>query len=113
MASASDETLHGRLETAAELPEDPRYALRLYVTGMTPRSTRAVENIRAICEEHLPGRYVLEIIDLYQHPSVAKGEQIIAAPTLIKSLPLPPRRIIGDLSNEQQVLASLGLQPRS
>ena len=66
-----------------------RYVLRLYVTGMTPRSIRAVENVRTICEEHLHGRYQLEVIDVYQQPTLAKGEQIIAAPTLIKKLPLP------------------------
>ena len=77
--------------------------------GMTPRSTRAVENVRTICEEHLHGRYDLEVIDIYQQPTLAKGEQIIAAPTLIKKLPLPVRRIIGDMSNRERVLLGLHL----
>ncbi len=88
------------------------YVLRLYITGMTPRSTRAIENIKAICEEHLKGRYELEIIDIYQRPSLAQGEQIIAAPTLIKKLPLPLRRLVGDLSDTERVLLGLDLRPR-
>ena len=89
-----------------------RYALRLYVAGMTPRSTRAIANIKAICEEELKGRYDLQVIDLYQHPALAEGEQIVALPTLIKRLPLPLRRMIGDLSNREQVLIGLDLRPR-
>jgi circadian clock protein KaiB len=86
------------------------YLLRLYVTGMTPRSIRAITNIGKICAEHLQGRYELEVIDLYQQPQLAQGEQIIAAPTLIKELPLPLRRIIGDLSNTERVLVGLDLR---
>src|SRR5689334_5285153 len=86
-----------------------KYVLRLYVTGMTPRSTDAIARIKAICEEHLAGRYDLEVIDIYQQPTLAKGEQIIAAPTLIKKLPLPLRRIIGDMSNRDRVLVGLDL----
>jgi circadian clock protein KaiB len=88
---------------------DDRYVLRLYVTGMTPRSGRAVKNLRAICNEYLDGRYDLEIIDIYQQPVLTKGEQIIAAPTLIKKLPLPMRRIIGDMSDRERVLLGLDL----
>src|ERR1700737_3888255 len=77
-----------------------RYILRLYVTGMTSRSARAVENVRAFCEKHLEGRYDLQVIDVYQQPTLAKSEQLIAAPTLIKKLPLPLRRLISDMSNE-------------
>ena len=91
--------------------EGEKYLLRLYVTGMTPRSTAAVENIKAICEQHLHGRYELEIVDVYQQPTLAKGEQIIAAPTLIKKLPLPLRRVIGDLSVSGRVLLALGIVP--
>ena len=98
------------LEAAARNPSAERYVLRLYVTGMTPRSTRAVENVRTICEEHLHGRYDLEVIDIYQQPTLAKGEQIIAAPTLIKKLPLPLRRVIGDLSSTERVLVGLDLR---
>ena len=89
--------------------EQPAYVLRLYVTGMTPRSVRAVNNLSAICDEYLEGRYDLEVIDIYQQPVLAKGEQIIAAPTLIKKLPLPMRRIIGDMSNRDHVLLGLDL----
>ncbi len=88
-----------------------RYVLRLYVTGMTPRSGRAVKNLRAICNEYLDGRYDLEIIDIYQQPVLTKGEQIIAAPTLVKKLPLPMRRIIGDMSDRDRVLVGLDLVP--
>jgi circadian clock protein KaiB len=85
------------------------YVLRLYVTGMTSRSGYAVDNLRAICEEYLEGRYDLEVIDIYQQPVLTKGEQIIAAPTLIKKSPLPARRIIGDMSNRERVLVGLDL----
>lgn len=87
-----------------------RYILRLYITGTTIRSVKALTNIKKICEEYLEGRYELEVIDLYQKPYLAKGEQIIAAPTLIKQLPLPLRRIIGDMSNKEKVLLGLDLR---
>jgi circadian clock protein KaiB len=77
---------------------------------MTPNSQRAVENMKKICEEHLQNRYELEIIDIYQQPSLAEGEQIIAAPTLIRQLPLPLRRLIGDMSNTEKVLLGLDLK---
>jgi circadian clock protein KaiB len=86
------------------------YILRLYVTGMTSRSSRAVSNLRAICDDCLEGRYDLEVIDIYQQPVLAKGEQIIAAPTLIRRFPLPMRRIIGDMSNRRRVMAGLDLR---
>jgi circadian clock protein KaiB len=84
---------------------------RLYVTGSTPRSTKAIRNIRKICEENLTGRYDLEVVDIYQQPGLAGERQIIAAPTLIKSLPLPLRRFIGDLSQAEPVLVGIGLRP--
>jgi circadian clock protein KaiB len=87
-----------------------KYILRLYITGSTVRSVLAITNLKKICEEYLEGRYELEVIDLYQHPGLAKGEQIIAAPTLIKKLPLPFRRIIGDMSNKEKVLLGLDLK---
>lgn len=96
----------------AGAPRDEHYVLRLYVTGMTPRSTEAFATIKTICEEHLHGRYELEVIDIYQHPQLARDEQIIAAPTLVKRLPTPLRRIIGDLSNTDRVLVGLDLRPR-
>src|SRR5580704_10869822 len=92
---------------------DERYILRLYVAGMTSRSARAVENVRSFCEKHLEGRYDLQVIDVYQQPALAKSEQLIAAPTLIKKLPLPLRRLIGDMSNEDRVLVGLDLVPRT
>ena len=98
------------LAAAARKSDTDRYVLRLYVTGLTQRSTRAVETVRAICETHLHGRYELEVIDVYQQPELARQEQIVAAPTLIKSLPLPLRRIIGDLSNTEKVLVGLNLE---
>ena len=97
-----------RLLTQPPGPE--KYLLRLYVTGMTPRSTQAIARIKAICEERLQGRYELEVVDIYQQPELAKGEQIIATPTLIKKLPAPLRRIVGDLSNKERVLLGLDLR---
>lgn len=90
--------------------EKEKYVLRLFVTGTSPQSVRAISNIREICDEYLEGRYELEVIDLYQHPEMARTEQIIAAPTLIRKLPLPLRKIIGDLSGNERVLAGLDLR---
>ena len=89
-----------------------RYVLRLYVTGTTSRSLRALESVRRICDEHLAGDYRLEVIDIYRNLALARGDQIIAAPTLVKRLPLPLRRLIGDMSNEEKVLMGLDLRPR-
>jgi circadian clock protein KaiB len=85
------------------------YVLRLFITGATPNSIRAVSNLKQICEDHLKGRYFLEIIDVYQQPDVAKKEQLVALPLLIKKQPLPERRLIGDLSDTEKVLKGLGL----
>jgi len=112
MAGAEEKTTTEKFEEALARPKLERYSLRLYITGMTPRSAQAIENIRTLCEAHLKGRYELEIVDIYQRPSLAKGEQIIAVPTLIKKLPLPLRRLVGDLSNEERVLIGLDLQPK-
>lgn len=98
-------------EPASSPPGQERYLLRLYVTGATPRSLRAIQNIRRICEEHLKDRYSLEVVDVYQQPVLAKGEQIIAAPTLIKYLPTPLRRFIGDMANTDRILLGLDLRP--
>ena len=87
-----------------------RYLLRLYVTGMTPRSARAISSIRTICQERLLGRYDLQVIDIYKHPQLTREEQIVAAPTLIKQLPLPLRRMVGDLSDRERVLLGLDLR---
>jgi circadian clock protein KaiB len=89
-----------------------QYLLRLYVTGTTGKSIRAIENVRRICEEHLRGRYTLEVVDLYKHVALARGDQIIAAPTLIKRLPRPLRQLIGDMSDERRVLVGLDVKPR-
>jgi len=86
------------------------YVLKLYVTGLTPQSTVAIDNLRKICEENLKGRYTLDIVDLYKNPSLARGEQIIAAPTLIRMLPLPLRRVIGNMSDLERVLVGLDLK---
>lgn len=98
------------IKTAARASGDLRYVLRLYVTGATPQSSRAIVNIRKICEDHLAGRYELEVVDLCQHPALAADEQIIAAPTLIKKLPLPLRRFIGDMSQTERILLGLDLR---
>jgi circadian clock protein KaiB len=98
-------------ERALKKSETEHYQLRLYVTGATPKSLQAIANIRRICEEHLKGRYSLEVVDVYQQPVLAKGEQIIAAPTLIKRLPLPLRRFIGDMANTERILLGLDLRP--
>jgi len=87
------------------------YVLRLFITGTTSRSARAIANLRRVCEQRLHGEYDLEVIDIYQHPAAAKEYQIVAAPTLVKMLPLPLRRIIGDLANEERILAGLDLIP--
>jgi circadian clock protein KaiB len=86
------------------------YSLRLYITGNTARSGEAIANIRSLCEEFLAGNYDLEVIDIFQHPNAAAGEQIIAAPTLIKTLPMPPKRLIGNLSDRDKVIVGLNLQ---
>jgi circadian clock protein KaiB len=98
------------MDAAAAARANAHYVLRLYITGATPQSTRAILNIRKICEEHLEGRYELEVVDISQHPRRAIGEQIIAAPTLIKKLPLPLRRFIGDMSRTERILLGLDLR---
>lgn len=94
-----------------ESEPDGRYKLRLFVTGSTPRSARAIANMRKICEENLQGRYDLEVVDVYESPDATKELQIIATPTLVKILPEPLRRIIGDLSDQERVLAGLNVVP--
>jgi len=87
-----------------------KFLLRLYVTGQTPRSVKSIDNLKRFCEKHLKGQYEMEVIDIYQQPALASENQIIAAPTLIKSLPLPLRRLVGDLSNQDRVLSGLDLK---
>lgn len=91
-------------------PETGHYILRLFVAGHTPKSLSAISNLKRICEEYLSERYELEVIDLYQRPELAEGDQIIAVPTLVKQLPEPLRRVIGDLSNIEKVLVGLDLR---
>lgn len=112
MATKRVTTATKKMETAVRKKELEKYVLKLYITGATPRSTKAIMDIRGICEEYLKGRYKLEIIDIFQQPVLAKGEQIIAAPTLIKKLPHPLRRFIGDMSNKEKILIGLDLKPK-
>jgi circadian clock protein KaiB len=100
-----------KFEKALEELKHGKYVLRLYIAGNTHKSAQAIANIREICETHLEGRYELEVIDIYQQPELARGQQIIAAPTLIKALPLPLRRLVGDLSRSERILVGLDLQP--
>lgn len=111
MKSNSIEVQTREWEKALKKPPQEKYCLRLYVTGTTPNSSRAITNIKRICELHLKGRYSLEVIDIYQQPQLARGEQIIAAPTLIKRLPLPLRKFIGDMTNSDRILVGLDLRP--
>ncbi|HEU5263652.1 MAG TPA: circadian clock KaiB family protein [Gaiellaceae bacterium] len=90
-------------------PPPARYLLRLFVAGMTPRSTLAVANIRSICERYLSGAYELDVVNLYETPASAASEQIVAAPTCVRHFPLPPKRIVGDMSNTERVIAGLQL----
>ena len=106
--SQPDNTLEA-FEQAVAQRDDVRYRLRLIVTGATPRSTRAIANARRILDSYLPGRYDLEVIDILQHPDAAEALLVIAAPTLVKMLPPPLKRLIGDLSDEEKVLLGLGL----
>ena len=101
-----------RFERVLKKQLKEKYILRLYVTGMTPQSTQAIQNIKRICDEKLYGLYNLEVIDIYQRPLLAQGEQIIATPTLIKKLPLPLRRFIGDMSDKERIVLGLDLRPK-
>jgi circadian clock protein KaiB len=92
--------------------ETARWNLRLYVAGQTPRSLTAFNNLKEICEEYLKGKYHIEVVDLMENPTLARGDQILAVPTLVRKLPQPIRKIIGDLSNTERVLVGLDIQPR-
>ena len=104
--------LAGEMEQAGSHSRQAKYVLRLYVSGSTLKSALAIENIKRVCEQHLKNRYDLEVIDIYQQANLARDEQIVAAPTLIKRLPLPLRRLIGDMSNQEKVLFGLDLRVR-
>jgi len=90
-----------------------KYVLRLYVTGMTPRSVTAIQNIKTICEKYLEGRYDLDVVDILKQPVLARGEQIVAVPTLVKKLPLPLRRFIGDLTDTERILLGLDIKKKN
>ena len=94
------------------MSDDETFDLRLYVAGQTPKAIRSFENLRRICEEHLAGRYTIEVIDLLENPQLGKGDQILALPTLVRRLPEPIKKIIGDLSNTERVLVGLDLRER-
>jgi circadian clock protein KaiB len=112
-AKTAAKTSAEEFEKAAAMQNPAKYVLRLYVTGMTPKSTRAITNVRKLCEEFLKGAYELKVIDIYQQPTLAKGEQIIATPTLIKQLPLPLRKLIGDMSDTERFLVGIDLKSRN
>lgn len=97
---------------ATPSPDVKAYVLRLYVAGQTPKSVLAFTNLKQICEDHLQGRYEIEIVDLLENPQLARGDQILAVPTLVRRLPEPIKKIIGDLSNTERVLVGLDLQER-
>lgn len=101
-AEQTERTINNQTET---------WELRLYIAGQTPRSVVAVANLKRLCEEHLPGRYRIEVIDLLHDPQLAAGDQIVAIPTLVRKLPEPLRRIVGDLSNTERTLVGLQLRP--
>ena len=109
MSATKTKTRARPREPAPRKPEI--WKLRLYVAGQTPKSIRAFANLKVLCEEHLQGRYRIEVIDLMENPQLARGDQIVAVPTLIRKLPQPVRKIIGDLSNTERVLIGLALQP--
>jgi len=113
MESKKVKTSTAEFEKAAMTHDPAKYVLRLYITGMTPKSTRAIANVRILCEEYLKGAYELKVIDIYQQPKLAAGEQIIATPTLIKQLPLPLRKLIGDMSDVEKFLVGIDLRPKN
>ncbi len=102
-----------RGERSGDRSQDAKWELKLYVAGQTPKSLKAFSNLKRICEEHLAGQYEIEIIDLLENPQLAAGDQILALPTLVRKLPEPVRKIIGDLSNTERVLVGLDLRPRT
>lgn len=100
------------LSSVVQTEQAPAWDLRLYIAGQTAKSLAAFENLKKVCDEHLAGQYRIEVIDLLEHPQLARGDQIVALPTLVRKLPPPIRKIIGDLSNTERVLVGLDLRPR-
>ena len=113
MAQKKSRSEQSRLESAGAGGATERYVLKLYVTGATARSLRAIANVKGICEQYLKGRYDLEVVDIYRRPDLLRSDQIVAVPTLIKKLPLPLCLLVGDLSRTEQVLQGLGLVART
>ena len=113
MAKAKTEKAGKEIKPLAKSgkPKSDKWELRLYIAGNTPKSNAALTNLKKYCEEHLCDRYELEVIDLLQHPQLAAGDQILAIPTLVRKVPVPVRKIIGDLSNAEKVLVGLDLRP--
>ena len=109
---AATEITRNKKAALAQTKSHENWNLRLYVAGKTPRAIRAFENLERICEEHLAGKYTIEVIDLLKNPQLARGDQIVAVPALVRKLPEPVRKIIGDLSNKEKVLVGLDLRPR-
>jgi len=109
----SSKSIERELEKAVTDSAESKFILTLYIVGMTTRSKKAIDNIKKTCDEHLAGRYELEIIDLNESPELAKREQISATPALVKQLPLPLRKLIGDMSDSEKFLAGIGLRPKS
>lgn len=107
------ETNAACIDEVEEPSENQRWELRLYVAGQTPKSLAAFANLKKICEEHLAGKYRIEVIDLLENPTLARGDQILAIPTLVRKLPPPVKKIIGDLSNTERVLVGLDMRPWS
>ena len=110
---STDPTKPSRPKAKLPKAESDTYILRLYIAGQTPKSVAALANLKEICEEHLAGRYALQVVDLLENLQLARGDQILAIPTLVRKLPLPMRRIIGDLSNTERVLVGLDLRSKS
>ena len=112
MESSESKEFSSTIDAEGNAPDGaPMYDLRLYVAGQSPRSVRALENLRVVCDEHLSGRYRVEVIDLLVNPALARGDEIIAVPTLVRKLPEPIRKIIGDLSDTESVLVGLQVRP--
>lgn len=107
-----NELKHGRKTLETKSTPKEKYVLSLYVTGMTPKSIQAIRNLKKICDENLKGRYELEVVDIYQTPQLAREAELVAMPTLIKRLPLPLRKLIGDMSNKEHVLKGLNIKPK-
>ncbi len=112
MSLSSDNPLMGEAKSANETAPERHYELRLYVAGQTSRSVQAFSNLKKICEEHLKGRYSIDVIDLMENPKLARGDQILTIPTLVRKLPEPLRKIIGNLVDTERVLIGLDLRPR-